>query len=282
MPKEKKQIANGLILAKPDKRDFSHTKVFGMINLKEIPDNFEVAKPLKIKQQYDSDMCVAGATCAVVEDHEDVPLSMEWFFSQMKRKQGNWRTWGSDLQTGAKVAVEKGFIEEKDAPYSLKDKNREFCANWTNWPNSLSLKAVKHRQGSYFRADGYNSTFDAFRATMYQNRAYKRSIMTGCTFERAWEMAEGGIIPEKPGEETFGHALKFFGQKKIGRKLYLKAQLSNGNVGDHGIFYFPKSVVDRKFVWKNFLFIDLPPAQAKKLCWSWWRRLIEFIKNLWT
>ena len=106
--------------------------------------------------------------------------------------------------------------------------------------------------------------FDKIRSTLWKNRHEKRSIVTGCTWRPGWIGAKDGIIPKDYPDRGFGHAFKIFGQKKINGEIYLMAQLSNGKgVGDQGIFYFSREVVNREFRYGTFMFKDMDPKEAR-------------------
>lgn len=109
-------------------------------------------------------------------------------------------------------------------------------------------------------------TFDKIRATLWQNRGEERSVLAGCTWRQEWTRAPGGLIPRSYGNGGFGHAFKIFGWKKIDGETYLVAQLSNGSeIGDGGIFYFPRSVVNKEFTYGLFTFKDMPREEAEYL-----------------
>jgi len=299
----KNKISGGLLPLPKDKRDFSLTKLGAMLELPQ--EDFVVAEPLGIKDQFDSDMCVAFASCAVSEDQEGVILSPEYFFSQVKKMKGDWVSWGADLRTACKVAVSVGFLEQVFNPYKLGEKDRNFIANWKNWEiGKFEENAKKHRKKSYFKVDGAFDTFDNFRAALWANRAAKRSIKTGARWNSNWTNAENGIIPKEKGTVMYPHAFKLYGQKFISRcncenftatgghqpdcplrtgkgEWYLVAQLSNGDtIGDNGIFYFPREVINREFTFGEYMYVDIDPEQAKKICWTLRRIMWERIKKL--
>ncbi len=268
----------GLKKLKGDIRDFQYDAVFGAPAL-EVPDDFIVAQPLEIKDQGQSDECVAFATSAVSEDQEGVLLSPKWFFSQIKKIQGNWKSWGADLRDGARAAVNVGFIEDNDAPFDIKYKGRDFTANWNNWPEDLQEKAKQHKKQSYFSV---RCDFDNFASVLWQNKDKKKSILTGTLWEESWNYLTDGIIPENnTGSQETPHAIKIFGQKKIGDRLYLMAQLSNGRgFGNNGIFYIPKEVINRKFKFGAYIFEDENPEEIKKTYWTFYQKLYDIIKKL--
>ncbi len=278
-----KELKGGFIPDKPSNKDFSYTKQFGAIT--KLPtEDFLVAEPLKIKDQKNSDMCVAYGLCAVSEDQENMELSPEWFFSQIKKAMGDWKTWGAGIKDGCKVAVKVGFLPERLETYSLGEADRDAIANWNNWPD-LTKEALSQRKQAYFKADGQKDTFDSFRATLYANKSEKRSIITGVIWQNHWLGAKNGIIPKEKGSSMFGHAFKIFGQKTINKEIYLIAQLSNGeSVGDKGIFYFPREVINRDFIYGGWTFKDIDPSEVKAKQWSIWQKLLwsyqELLKDI--
>lgn len=279
-PKKQFKMGFGLLELPPDSRDFSLGAVFGRIPIEEVPDtDFIVSEPLKIEDQKRTDFCTGFAVSSVSEDQEGIDLDPLFAFAKIKQVRGEFDLWGANLRDACKAAVKFGFIKKEDSPFTL-EKGRDFLANWKNWPKELDEKALEHRKASYFAIDGYKDLFDAIRASMWQHRAEKRSILVGCRWEDEWTPAEGGIIPKNPGTEGSGHAFKIFGQKVINGELYLVAQLSNsGSIGDKGIFYFPKEVIIRKLTFGAYMFKDLSPEEAKKVAWPLWRRILETIKN---
>lgn len=141
-----------------------------------------------------------------------------------------------------------------------------FLANWENWPKELDEKAKLHKKQSYFAVDGPFDIFDNFRATLWQNREEKRSILTGALWKLEWTSAKKGVIPKNAKIDRYGHAFKIYGQKVINGELHLVAQLSNGkNIGDGGIFYFPRSVVNKEFSFGAYTFKDIDPDIIKRL-----------------
>jgi len=277
--KEKIKMGWGLRELPPDSRDFSFGKAFGVIDLKDIPANFVVAEPIKIEDQKETDFCTGYASSSVSEDQEGVDLDPLYAFAKIKQVQGSPEKWGANLRDTCKAAVKFGFIEKTDSPFTL-EKGRDFLADYRNWPEALDEKAKVHRKKSYFKIDGYKEIFDALRAALWMNRDKKKSILTGVGWRDRWNGAEGGIIPDYLTDPIAGHALKIFGQKDIGGELYLIAQLSNGrDVGDFGIFYFSRKVINRDFTYGAYIFEDMSPEEAKKICWSALRKILEAIKE---
>ena len=260
-----------------DSRDFSYQKVFGTVKVPDV--DFEIGIPLKIENQKETDYCAAMASSSVAEDHEKVDLDPLFSFAAIKSIDKQPQEWGSDLRSTCKAATKIGFIEKKDAIYTIDDP-REKIVYLNNWPSELIKKAKKHKQASYFRVDEGKDIFESFRRALWQNRATRCSILTGVVWRACWTEAKDGIIPEEETEQWFGHALKLYAVKIIDGKPYLKAQLSNGeDIGSNGIFFFPKEVINRDFTFGAFQFNDISKEEAKKKSWNIWQRIIEAIKN---
>jgi hypothetical protein len=120
MTDEIKKIGGGLVYKKPDKRNFSFGKVFGTIDLAEIPDDFIVAEP-KQKDQGNTDFCSAFATTSASEPQEGVELNPFWQFAVSKMISGNPEAWGQDLLSAIKVHTKYGAIEESEIDYWKKE-----------------------------------------------------------------------------------------------------------------------------------------------------------------
>jgi len=270
------QFRGGLLPTPPDNRDFQFRKLFGAINTSLFPDNFIVRNPIKIKNQGDTDFCTAFALTAVSEIQEEIELDPLWQFAKIKQLEGNWETWGADLRMACKSAVKFGSLPEGLSPYHLDDKNRDFLANWANWDSELDLPAQYHEKKTYWSVD---NGFEGFRMALYLN---KTAILTGVLWCNEWTYSEGGIINKK-GTPTEGHSLAVIGWKTINNALYLVVQNSYGDdVGDKGLYYFHRDLVDKMFIFGGFAFVDLSPEEAKKLAWSLRIKIMEKIKNILT
>lgn len=280
---EEKNIGGGLRETPEDPRDFSRTAVFGAIPREELPKvDFIVSEPLKVKDQFESDKCTGFALTAVSEDQEGIELSPFYQFAKTKQVMGEYESWGADLRSACKSAVKFGSIEQREEPEDSSGDPKNF-SNWNIWPVYLEKLALKHKKQSYFKVDGGHDKFDNLRAALWQHRAEKRSIFTGCTWRKGWTYAQEGIIPKEESEPAFGHAFKIYGQKYRNGEPYLMAQLSNGEqIGDRGIFYFPREVVNRDFNFSAYMFMDMPKEEAKfyienkiQVSSPWWVKLFK-------
>ena len=296
--KKKFPIGTGLNPTPPDSRDFSFGAVFGAVPLADLPQgDFFVSVPLAIKDQGDSDKCSAYALTAVSEDQEEIELSPDYQFAKTKQIMGEWESWGADLRSACKSAVDFGSITQFLFEETTRDLDPSlppdmdlaiWLRNWKNWPAVLDKTAEKHKKKSYFKIDGPYDIFDNFRSALWQNRAEERSILTGCVWRPSWVNAPKGVIPNDPEQGGFGHAFKIYGQKVIDGTLYLAAQLSNGTqIGDGGKFYFSRETVNREFTFGGYTFKDMPAETAKELSrlrlsqkWMWLARLLAYLAKL--
>lgn len=275
-----KEISGGLVPTPEDTRDFSFSKTFGSIEPVILPKELIVSEPLKIKDQSTSDLCSAFAITAVSEDQEGIELSPEYQFAKTKQLSGEYVSWGADLRTACKSIVKFGSIPERNEELSLEQNGRDAVANWNNWSSGIDALAQKYRKKSYFVVDGQYDTFDNIRSALFKYKNEHRTILTGCTWESEWTGAPNGIIPKKQGTPLFGHAFKVFGWKTFGSEPYLMAQLSNGKgIGDYGIFYFPREVVNKKFTYGAYMFMDISPEAINYK--SPLQRFLEWIKSFW-
>lgn len=247
----------GLLPLTADPRDLEQHKILGAVPLLELPlDDFFVGEVIGIKDQGSKDFCGGYAGAAVAEDQEDVELNGDYPFMVAKRLLGGeaWKSWGISLRDICNVGVKIGFLEQEAYPFAHEEKDRDFLANPENWPQDLDMLAADHRKNSYFRADtGPYDLFDNLRASLWQNRVKKCSILAGCVWRYEWNEVKGGIVPKDYDQNGRGegHAVKIIGQMIINGEPHLVVPNSWGpKYGDAGIFYFPREVVNREF--KNF------------------------------
>lgn len=256
----------GLQPRKEDKRDLSLGSMFGVPKLTDVPNtDFIVSYPKYFKNQLDTDFCTAAASTAASEDQEDIELSFEFQFAIMCMLRGKFDEWGCDLRTAMKSFTKVGSIPREKAPFSVETHPRDFLANWENWPEELFRLAQVHKKETFFDVDGPYDMFDNIRSALWKHREEERTIVTGCIWRESWTAdSDGVIVDTNLGEQGYGHAFKIFGQKVINGEIHLMAQLSNGNVGDKGIYYFPRGVVNKEFTpFGAYMFKDVLRSQAE-------------------
>lgn len=285
------EFTQGLDLKAPDKRDFPLFGVMAAPELSDLPVGDYLIGSAFIKNQHATDMCTGFGLAAVLEDEEEVELSPEWLFAQIKKMRGDPMAYGGDLNTGCKVATKLGAIEKVDAPFDVDSKDRNFLAVAANWPAGLTQNASKHLSQSFFNIKGPYDTFDNIRAALWANKDSKRSVYTGCVWRPGWLYASGGVLPPQKIAGGTGHCFKIaIGQKIINSEPHLMIQNSGGTgVGDNGYFYMSRAVANRELVYGAYMRIDMPPDQAKDILrpqgllvedGSWWEWFVNLCKQL--
>ena len=284
------KISGGLRPLRPDNRDFSVGAVFAPIAVSEIPD-FVIGE-LILKNQGNTDFCSAYAVTSASELQEGVELNPLWQFAQIKKLSGDWKTWGADLRQACASAVKVGSVEQhirfygssEDEPLPSLNDTRDLVANWENWPQKeLEAKAEAHKKQSYFSISkgGYKDLFDAILGELWRNKEDERAVIAGVLWRPEWTNAEGGVVPMEYGEDGFGHAFLFKGKKTINGYPHLVAHLSNGEVGDKGVFYFSREIMNKEFgEYGLFLFNDFSADYYKRNYWSFWQKLVNFVRTL--
>lgn len=260
-------IMPGLELVEPDPRDYSLSGVFGAFDISQIPNGDWLNGSIYIKDQGATDMCTGFGLSAVREDSEEVELSPEWLFAQIKKMRGDPQAWGGDLNSGCKVAVKLGAVEKSKTDLSLEIRERNYLAYAKNWPQELLPQAKEHIAKSFFRIDGPYDTFDNIRSALWANRVPVASVYTGCTWRPGWTQSPNGVLPTYPIAGGVGHCFKICnGQRMIGGKPHLIIQNSAGkDKGQGGLFYMSREVANRELKFGAYMFIDMPKEYAQKL-----------------
>lgn len=282
---------NGIVKTPEDTRDFSLAGTFQQIKKEEVPlQDFETRKPL-IKDQKDSDFCSSYTVTSVSEDQELVELVPEFQFYVTKvliSKDPD--SWGANLRDACLSAVKYGSLPRYvvDQGYRI-PADRDLVLNKDTWLDDWFRTALAYKKASLFKVDGRYDTFDNIRCALWQFRDEKRSLAVGAEWREEWTEAKGGIIPkEEFKKKGFGHAFKIYGQKMIHGEPYLKAQLSNStDIGDDGVYYFPREVVNREFTdYGQFMFkdisretVDVYKTQGIKATDNIFSRLFAFIRH---
>lgn len=257
-------IKPGLRKLSEDKRDLSLGSIFGHPKLEGIED-FIVATPLVMKDQASDDFCTGYTVTEVSEDQEGIELDPDFQYAASCKIRGSYEEWGMDLRIAFKSGVDVGSLPKKDRPAYMEGKPRNFRANWENWTEECFEKAQNYKKATFFKVDGQYDLFDNIRAAMWQFRNERRTIGVGAEWRQSWTNSPGGVISDDYDrkEEGFGHAFKIFGQKTIDGEIHLMAQLSNGPIGDQGIYYFKRATVNREFRdFGQYMYQDMPRDQA--------------------
>lgn len=271
---DRPKIGLGLLPLPEDRRYFKVTKLLGTMDLSRLPDKFipEGAMDLPIKNQGMTMWCTAFSATTASSLQEGVDLDPAYQAAKIAQIRGeNGLKHGASNKQAVKSLIEFGSI--KDTATNLNSDNPD------DWPLEYDQKARKHRKRSYFMADGYNSTFDAIRAAMWQNRAQKCLVMSGADWRPEWTKAKDGILPKRYAGPGYPHAFVIVGWKRD----HLICHLSNGDGVGHpdwkGRFFMPREVADRELNYGNLLLVDIDPERAKQIVWPLWLRIWECFKK---
>lgn len=210
---------------------------------------------MKILNQTDLDFCTAFSTVELQKAIFGIDVDPYYQFAKIKQNMGEYKSYGANLRNACNSVIQYGSLNARNAPYTHAtglptDKDRDFLANWANYPQMLDLFASKEKDLAYFTLDGTYDTFDNIRSTLWMHMQERRAVTFGFFWHDAWTEVAGGIIPNvMPNDaEGGGHDMAIIGQKTINGVLYLVFQQSWGpNAGDKGVYYFPRSIVDLCF-----------------------------------
>lgn len=282
----------GLRQRKEKTTDFLMGSIFGYPELP--PDiDFDVSTFVKIKDQGNNDQCTAYAICAVSEDQEGVELNPDYTFAKTKQlSEGDIESWGATLEDAFKSAcLPKGFGFISQTLFDnegLGLSGIENLRDWKSWPKELDERAKEHAKESYFwiRDIGYDDMFDAIRAYLWKFKNKNQSVASGIFWSNEYTIAPNGII-DKIGKKSYGHAFKLKGQQFINGKPYIVCQLSNGeNIGDKGIFYMSREIINTCKKFGAGMLVDLPRQEAEFLInkgltikWLWLAKLLMGLKK---
>lgn len=209
-----------------------------------------------------------------------------WQMAKIKQIIGNYSSYGASLRDAASSVVKFGSLLNHSSPYTyngtLGDKTRDFLANWANYPKDFDKSAQKYKDLSYFSIDGSLDSFDNIRSALYQHRQQRQAVSFGLGWHPEWTEADKGIIPDiMPNSQGEGHNMAIIGQKTINGKLYLVFQQSWGvNAGDGGLYYFPRSIVNKLYTegYGAFIFSRYDASGLKSP--SFIGSLLEFLTSI--
>lgn len=205
----------------------------------------------------------------MIEDNGDYfdPL---YQFSKIKQVRGEYTSWGANLRDAMKALVKYGSLPKKLAPFTFNenkptDRDRNFLANWNNWPSSLDQEAVKNGLETFWIIDGPFDAFDNIRSTLYMN--YQAGLKVGVLFGLNWRSEWYASIVKGTYDKSEGsaHCIWLRGQKMIDGEPYIILQQSGGrNEGDNGLFYLNRAAINKEFAagFGAFTAKDLPLKTA--------------------
>lgn len=216
-------------------------------------------------------------------------------FSKTKQIRGEFNQYGANVRDVMLSFVKYGALMKSQSPFTYDegkptDKDRNFIADWNNWPQTLDALAAQRKAPSFFSVTGQNDTFDNIRSVLWQNK--QTGLKSGVIFGTYWKADWGTIIPNdglSPEVNATGaHCVWIRGQKTIGGVIYLVVQNSYGaGAGDNGLFYFPREVINRNVpIFGAFYFSTVPAGEAQfhqengiKLSGNWLMKMISSLTN---
>lgn len=294
------KIGGGWQEAPRDPRNFSRSKVLGSLFSKpKLPgEDFLVVVPKTINNQGDNDKCVGHTVSKACGFMEGIEMSANYQFAKGKQVANeNPETWGLKMIDGVMSAVKFGSLPLDREPEAV---DGPHYRDGRNWPAELDEVAAiyKKDERSILEVDGPFDTFDNILLALWEGRAALQTVILGSYWKPFWTAAPRGIISGEMGKEQkgFGHAFLAIGRRSfprydadnkiIGMEPYLVCLLHSGDlIGDHGIFYFSREVVNREFVFDKFVPVDIPVVDAKKIANAQsflslaWFRLVAGIKK---
>lgn len=228
-----------------------------IVNLNKISVGQVITIPYRkpvILNQLDLDFCTAFATTTLQHAIWGQKFDPLYQMTKIKQIRGEYKQWGASLRDAMKAAIVYGSLPIDRAPYthngSIGDKDRDFVANWKNYPTALDVIAKKGSDLSFFTIDGTMDAFDNIRSALWIHRTERRGVSFGLFWHGEWDHVKDGIIPDVMPVTIIGggHNIAIIGQKTIGGRIYLVLQQSWGpESGDRGFFYFPRSIINQAY-----------------------------------
>src|SRR3990167_3603000 len=262
-------IHNNLLRTPADNRDFGLMDLFKQPDIREVGQgDWGFWQPLEIKDQKGSQECTGHGVAAAIEAHEGVLINPSAQYAIIKKLTNDPTDTGADLRTAMKSGLQYGAVKKEDCALGLDNHDGNFLADLNNYPVKILEKATPQKQKSFFNATrGRYDRFDNFRTWLWYFRDQKPIIVTGVGWRENWTYAEGGIIPEEPGDVSGGHCVAILSEQRIiNGEPYLKIQNSYGRmIGDNGCFWVNRKVLQRDFIYGGYIYQDLDPIEVKQI-----------------
>lgn len=285
---------------KYDPRKLKRSKKFGAVDfdINSITE-FDLCPDVTIFNQapngQETYMCTAMANCGVSSIQEGVDLSPEYAYQKTNLLMGVKTSTGADPYKALSVHTKFGCIERKDSPLTLGPDSKFLIENPDNWDKGLDEKAKIHRKNAYFDCDQGKDKFESILSVMWEsyqkflvtkNKSDLRPVSCGFYWFGEMQYAPNGIVPNisKPKKEAGNHNVYARLAKKINGEWCIGFTNSYGReIGDNGVHYMTRDVVNRYIVFKQ-TFEDLDPNEEKKAQWGWvaiiLNKLVESLTKL--
>jgi len=200
------KFSGGLINEKPDGSEFS-LQQFGGRSLGKAPkEEFEVPRRPAVKDQANTDFCIAFQSMYTVEQDTGEDLSPAFVFAAAKKKyyRGNYYGFGLSIKSGLGTLQKYGICLDSLYPFSS-SLTRNRMANHNNISKEAweDAKTRKMKEG-YFEVDVFPDKFDSFLAGMYH---WQEPVITGINwYSGFYTDSKGRLVTRKTGNNT-GHCI---------------------------------------------------------------------------
>jgi hypothetical protein len=168
------------------------------------------------------------------------------------QERNDWQDEGCDLRSTCQSFIDYGSILHNQSPFTYgtgkpTDQNRNFLANWANWPKALDTLAETRKLGSFYSITGSYDAFGNIMAALWHNTQNGGSeVLMGVNWRDEWTFAPGGVIEDNYTTSAGdGHCIRIIGQIVIEGVLYAIVPNTWGTTyGQNGVFYFPQNVIN--------------------------------------
>lgn len=245
----------GVARAKYRLKDYLYHPTFGTTidALPGLPSDGLGRVPLVIKDQGVSNFCTAFGISSQKEYTSNVQMSPEYQTALEGELNGSPIFSGADPDLAMASGL-KGILPQTSSPYTFQTNGWTDPAYFVNYDQSLAGVASQFKEESYYSLTHPLSvssdfdTFDSIRIGLWDSKT-EVVIAFGWWYQE-WNVLGGDGIVQMPTNPVTRHCYLFIDFKVINGVEYLVAQLSSGKkLGDNGLLYFPREVVN--YAWKN-------------------------------
>lgn len=264
------EIKHGVLPNRYDKRDYSHERTFGAVDLKVLPDNYNADLGLWFPDQEEDGLpngCTGYTQTATAANENG-----EWYDPRYTYEQ---TLTIANLPPNSPCQLRDSFKETRTFGVKRKD-------------------GTTFIRGAYFDVDKVGDYFDGARNALWLNQFNKRTLSCASPWFREWLSPIKGILPAPSryvwNSNTPGHNYEICGWKTIAGKPYLiiKPWIGKG-YGDGGYAYVSRETFNKTMnISGTALYIQRDPTDADikpikldilELSLSLWQRLLDLLKK---
>lgn len=266
-----KLLKNGSQPLSEDRRDFSHTRLYGgtPADVAALPVSLYRARQV-VNDQGQTPYCTGCNTSEAIGYQEHQDFSFEWQIAKIGQLIGQIITNGADPRVALKAGVEAGALLRSKAPLNL-SKDGLKVADWRNWPVELNLEGVKYQRESYLDVlkDSPLDAYDSIRVALNKGVKDDAVVMVFSAWYAEWRpTALNPVVPIGINVEGY-HAHLFVDFTLRNGISPLVQQNSWGTAyGEQGYAYFPRETVNKMFEEAGtgcYIYRRLDPTVVKSL-----------------